>query len=145
MQPKSFLLSATAITIALMLGACGGGHTRQSTSSTTTTSSAGASPAASPAASPNARSQVQSAGTAARSPAPVPASLNCGAVSPVWANTRTHVYHVASDPLYGRTKHGQYICPQQAAQEGYHQAGGGAGKERHHHRGGAMAQPSASP
>jgi hypothetical protein len=143
MPAKPFFLSAAAITIALMLSACGGGHTRQST----TTSNAGASPAASPAASPNAPSHAQSGGATAGSPAPVPASLNCGAVSPVWANTRTHVYHVASDPLYGRTKHGQYMCPEQAASAGYHQAGGGAGKEHHHrHGGGAMqAQPSPSP
>lgn len=61
-------------------------------------------------------------GTSAGEPAPVPANLKCGAVQPVWVNQRSRVYHEATDPLYGRTKHGQYMCPQAAIAAGYHKA-----------------------
>jgi len=65
-----------------------------------------------------------------RSPAPIPADLNCGAVKPVWVNTKTHVYHEPSDMMYGRTKSGQYMCPSAAKAEGDHPSGGGG--MRHH-------------
>jgi hypothetical protein len=116
-----------------VLAACGGGHKNQNTN----TYSAPAGNAASHA---NAAPEAQ-----------VPTNLHCGAVSPVWANTRTHVYHVSSDPMYGRTKHGEYMCPQQAVREGYHQSGSGGSmygskrEHRKHHGGTMMAQPSPSP
>jgi hypothetical protein len=43
--------------------------------------------------------------------------------------------------MYGRTKHGKYMCLRDAVNSGYHAAG-----VRHHNgAGGMQAQPSASP
>lgn len=142
-RPSSFLVAA--VIGALLLSGCGGGN--KSSTSTNTTKSV---PAASPT-TPGGAGQSGYGGAGAATPAAVPASLHCGAVAPVWANTRTHVYHVSSDPLYGRTKRGEYMCPQTAASEGYHKAGGasegGTMRGRHHRRSGGtmMAQPSPSP
>lgn len=63
-----------------------------------------------------------SAASATGSAAPVPSSLNCAPSQPVWINERTHVYHVAGDPYYGRTKHGRYLCETDARKEGFRAA-----------------------
>ena len=127
-------LSTALLGAAILAVGCGGGGNKAAQQSTA--APAVASPAAVPA-----------GGGSAAAVAPVPAKLKCGAVTPVWANTRTHVYHTASDPLYGRTKHGQYMCPQQAASAGYHAAGGAHARKGHHKavNPGAMARPSPSP
>jgi hypothetical protein len=131
-------LSYCALAVVLLVTACGGGG-KQNTSKSAT--SPGVSPAASPAA-----SSASGGGYLSATTAPIPASLHCGATKPVWVNTRSKAYHLASDPYYGRTKHGEYMCPSQAAQEGYHQAGAGSMRP-HHRRGGntMQAQPSPSP
>ncbi|MGC1381083.1 MAG: hypothetical protein WA814_08690 [Candidatus Baltobacteraceae bacterium] len=49
---------------------------------------------------------------------------NCGAVQAVWVNLNTKVYHEPGDPMYGKTKHGKYLCPAQAKAQGFHPAGG---------------------
>jgi hypothetical protein len=49
---------------------------------------------------------------------------NCGAVQAVWVNLKTKVYHEPSDPMYGKTKHGEYLCPSQAQAQGFRPAGG---------------------
>jgi hypothetical protein len=152
-QPSSFIVAVVAAGI---LVACSGGNKGSNTTTTTTTtttqSSPGASPAASPAAgaaaspaaspiaspvaSPLASPGTSGAMTAARgTPAPIPASLHCGAQGPVWVNTRSHVYHVASDPMYGRTVHGKYMCLRSAVNAGNRAAGQHAGA-------GAQASPS---
>jgi hypothetical protein len=56
---------------------------------------------------------------------------NCGAVRPVWVNLRTKVYHKPDDPVYGRTKHGEYLCPSQAEAQGFRPAGGEMRRHRH--------------
>jgi hypothetical protein len=57
---------------------------------------------------------------------------NCGAVSAVLVNLKTKVYHESDDPMYGKTKHGEYLCPSAAKAQGFRPAGGAmAGK---HHR-----------
>lgn len=53
---------------------------------------------------------------------------DCGAVKAVWVNLHTKVYHEPGDPAYGKTKHGEYLCPSQAVAQGFHRAGGG----KHH-------------
>ena len=50
------------------------------------------------------------------------AALNCGGESPVWAIGRAKAYLLASDPHYGKTKYGHYICLSQARAEGLHPA-----------------------
>lgn len=57
---------------------------------------------------------------------------NCGAVQPVWVNLNTKVYHQPGDPMYGKTKHGEYLCPSQASSQGFRPAGGSA--KVHHHK-----------
>jgi hypothetical protein len=61
---------------------------------------------------------------------------DCGAVQAVWANLNTKVYHTSSDPLYGKTKHGEYLCPSQATAQGFHAAGSAP---RHKHPKGSMS------
>ena len=60
---------------------------------------------------------------AAGAMAPMPADLHCGAVKPVWVNTKTHVYHTSTDPEYGRTKSGMYMCASAAVKAGNRRAG----------------------
>lgn len=137
---RLIVLSTALFGAAVLMVGCGGGGNKAAQQSTGAPAAA-ASPAA--VASP----AIVPAAAGSATVAPVPAKLNCGTMSPVWANTRTHVYHTASDPLYGRTRHGQYMCPQQAASAGYHPAGGTHARKGHHKAAspGAMAQPSPSP
>lgn len=97
--------AALAAFAALALGGCGG----KSTTTTTT-------------AQPNAY-----AATGAPASEMGSASMNCGAAKPVWVNTKSKAYHEQSDPLYGHTKHGEYMCPSAAMAAGYHRAGGARG------------------
>lgn len=54
--------------------------------------------------------------------APIPSSLHCkGDI--VWANPARKIYHEPSDPYYGRTRHGEYMCRAAAEAAGYHKAG----------------------
>ncbi len=91
-------------TIVLALVACGGGKSSQNATSA---------PAAS-----------QAAGSETSGGSAVP---NCGAVKAVWVNLNTKVYHEPGDQYYGKTKHGEYLCPSQAKAQGFHKAGAGAG------------------
>ena len=113
--------------LAIVFAGCSGGGGNQS-SSAQPSSSAGAmsTQGAMSAASPGAMSAASPGAMAAA----IPSSLNCGAVQPVWVNKRSHVYHEPTDPLYGRTKHGEYMCPAAAVKAGYHKASGKHG--RHH-------------
>ncbi len=78
-----------------------------------------------------ASSAMQGAQNSMNAVAAIPAGVHCGAVKPVWVNTRTGVYHEPGDPYYGRTKAGQYMCPSAAAKAGYHVSGGAMAS---HHR-----------
>jgi hypothetical protein len=80
-------------------------------------------------------------GIASRPQAPIPASLNCGAVQPVWTNPRTHTFFESTAPFYGRTKNGSYMCPSAAVAAGYTKASG----KRRHRRGGSMQGAAPSP
>jgi hypothetical protein len=96
-------------TILLSLVACGGGKSSQNATSA---------PAASQAA--GSESSGGSMGSMNGSSATIP---NCGAVKAVWVNLNSHVYHEPGDPYYGKTKHGEYLCPNQAKAQGFHKAG----------------------
>ena len=54
--------------------------------------------------------------------APVPADLKCSDAV-VWVNTKTHVYHMSTDPMYGKTKKGAYMCEAAAKAAGDHLSG----------------------
>jgi len=49
---------------------------------------------------------------------------NCGAVKAVWVNLNTKVYHEPGDAYYGKTSHGEYLCPSQAKTQGFRPSGG---------------------
>ena len=104
-------------TILLALVACGGGKSSQNATSAPAASQAAGSEASGGAA----------GGSMSDSSATVP---NCGAVKAVWVNLRTKVYHEPGDPHYGKTKHGEYLCPSQAEAQGFHKAGA---RERRRH------------
>lgn len=147
----SFPRVATSLLLVAALAACGG-HKSSSTDQNQSTTQGAApgimtgSPVPSPSDQPAVGSTAAGAGGmmmaqgVAESPMPVPPSLNCGAVQPVWVNVRSHVYHEPSDPLYGRTKHGKYLCPSTALSEGYRKAG--TGSKHYRHRRSEMEQPS---
>lgn len=63
-----------------------------------------------------------SSGNSAAMLAASPSSLHCGTQAPVWANERTKVYHRQGDRLYGHTRHGGYICEQDAVRAGFRAA-----------------------
>jgi hypothetical protein len=108
MDLRRSVAALAAATLTLTLAACGGNKTTTETTATTAPMSEGA---------------RERAALPMGSMAPVPSSLHCGAVKPVWVNTHTKVYHDYDDPYYGRTKHGEYMCPSAAAAAGYHPAG----------------------
>ena len=51
-----------------------------------------------------------------------PSDLHCGNEPVVWVNERSKVYHTQSDPYYGHTKSGGYMCELDAVHAGYHAA-----------------------
>ena len=55
--------------------------------------------------------------------------MNCGAVKPVWVNTKSGTYHEPGDPYYGHTKQGKYMCPSAARSAGYHATRSGHSKK----------------
>jgi hypothetical protein len=142
----SFPKICTALLLAAALCACSGRHNDQASTGSQTQSSQNeqgvmtGSPApavnnATPVGASTAGNGGSMVGVAAvapsGSPAPVPANLSCGSAQPVWVNQRSHSYHEPSDPYYGRTKHGSYMCLNDAVAAGYHPAGKGG----HHHHG----------
>jgi ABC-type glycerol-3-phosphate transport system substrate-binding protein len=114
---KRFLQVLTALAAAAALAACGG----KAASDANTSAGGMMENAANTAAGTPAATQI---GAGSQTP------MDCGAVQPVWVNLKTMKYHEPNDPYYGKTKHGEYMCPAQARKAGYTPAGGG---ERHHH------------
>jgi trimeric autotransporter adhesin len=139
----SFRTNLICAIVLCSLAACGSGSNSASTAASAAASdvnaaASAAAPAAASAASAAGSAMSDAAGAAAgamsamanKVAAAVPASLHCGAVPPVWVNPKSHAYHEPSDPLYGKTKSGSYMCASAAVAAGYHKAGGG--KWRHH-------------
>jgi hypothetical protein len=124
----SFRTNLICAAVIASLAACGGGSGSNSSNSTNVASSVAASAAGA------AASAV--GGFANTVAAEIPAGLHCGAVPPVWVNTKTKAYHEPSDPLYGKTKSGEYMCASAAVAAGYHKA---SGHRWHHHGAGADA------
>jgi hypothetical protein len=142
----------TSALLITFLAACGGGN-QSSSSSAASPGAAGSPGAMSTAGAMNAASPGGNAmqgggmqgggmqGIASRPQAPIPASLNCGAVQPVWVNPRSRTFFESSAPFYGRTRNGSYMCPSAAVAAGYHAASG----RRRHKRGGKGGSMQASP
>lgn len=106
---RALVIISFAFLAALSVSACGGGKSKSAGSGEATAA----------------------ASTQARVPAAAGGSIpDCGSVQAVWVNLRTKVYHEPGDPSYGKTKHGEYLCPAQANEQGFRAAGVGRG--RHH-------------
>ena len=56
-----------------------------------------------------------------RTPQTPPASLTCHGDKVVWVNTRSHVYHFEGDANFGNTRHGKFMCEQDADKAGFRQ------------------------
>jgi|HubBroStandDraft_3_1064219.scaffolds.fasta_scaffold1098845_1 hypothetical protein len=132
----SSLIAASCFGLALIsLTACGGG---KSSNSSNTSANSAATNAPMSAASGAMGSMANGAMGAANGTVP-----NCGAVTAVWVNLNSKAYHEAGDPYYGKTKHGEYLCPSQAKAQGFHPAGGSTMTT--HHRKSTSAAPEANP
>jgi hypothetical protein len=110
----SSLVAASVLGIALVsLSACGGGKSANNAANTAASAAGNVASAAGNAAS----GAMDSMGSMTKS------MPNCGAVKPVWVNLNSKVYHEPGDPYYGKTKHGEFLCPSQAKAQGYHRSG----------------------
>jgi type II secretory pathway pseudopilin PulG len=119
---KIAILPIVALTLIALAGCSG--NKAGNAANTAASAAAGAANAAGNAAS-GAANTMSNAASSAMSGGTIP---NCGAVKAVWVNLKTKVYHEPDDPAYGKTKHGEYLCPSQAAAQGFHKAGSG----KHH-------------
>jgi hypothetical protein len=130
MSEKTVRLAVAVLAITA-ISACGGGKSNSTQSNRMTTN------ASMP------ETHRESNALPNRGAAPIPSSVRCGAVKPVWVNLKSGAYHEPSDPYYGRTRNGKYLCPSDAAAQGYHPAG----SMRSHHRRSKsrMNRPQASP
>ncbi len=117
----SSLFAASVLGIALVsLSACGGSKSANNAANAAASAAGNVASAAGNAAS--------AAGSAASGAMDSMGSMtktipNCGAVKAVWVNLNSKVYHEPGDPYYGKTKHGEYLCPSQAKAQGYHRSG----------------------
>jgi hypothetical protein len=122
----SSLFAASLATLALIgLVACGGNKAANNAANTAASAAGNAANAAGSAASGamgSANSMAKGAmGKMGAASGTIP---NCGAVKAVWVNLKSKAYHEPGDPYYGKTKHGEYLCPSQAKAQGFHRAGG---------------------
>ena len=122
---KSLVMAVSFALVLVGAAACGGGKSAQNAANTAASSATNAMSSAGNAAS-NAMSSAGNAMSSMKNGAEnamggnIP---NCGAVKAVWVNLKTKAYHEPGDPYYGKTKHGEYLCPAQAKAQGFHAAG----------------------
>lgn len=105
----------------LLFAGCGGGKSASTTAANTAATTAASGAVTSASTAPGG-AVTGSGSMKSRSMLPmalVPATLKCGAVKPVWVNTRTKVYREPSNKWYGRTKRGKYMCASAAKKMGY--------------------------
>ena len=114
---KSFFVAVSCALILTGLAACGGGKSSDNASNATNAAASAAGNAMMSAG--NAMNSMKNSAEDAMG-AKIP---NCGAVKAVWVNLSTKVYHEPGDPYYGKTKHGEYLCPSQAKAQGFHASG----------------------
>jgi len=62
---------------------------------------------------------AKSSRTSHTSPQTPPSSLHCPGDKVVWVNTHSHVYHFDGDARFGNTRHGKFMCQQDADKAGY--------------------------
>jgi hypothetical protein len=55
------------------------------------------------------------------SPQTPPSTMKCPGDKIVWVNTRSHVYHFEGDANFGNTRHGKFMCEQDADKAGFRQ------------------------
>lgn len=115
-----------------MLSGCGG-------SSSTDTSSSSATAAASGAPAMMSGTHHGYMGKPLAKAVPIPADLHCTGDVVVWVNLKTKAFHESTDPFFGRTVDGKYMCKADAATAGYHEAGS---MRSHHHSPAPDASPS---
>jgi hypothetical protein len=142
---KSSLVAASFFALALIgLTACGGNKSANNAANAAASAAGNAANTASSAASGAAGSMGSMAKEAmGRMPAASGTIPDCGAVKAVWVNLNSKAYHEPGDPYYGKTKHGEYLCPSQAKAQGFHPAGGGTMST--HHSKSSNAAPEANP
>jgi hypothetical protein len=120
MQDATLLRAGTLVLVfALALGGCGG--TKRAANG-----AANAMQNAAQNAGTTASRTINGGATGADTGSP---DMNCGAVKPVWVNTKSGTYHEPGDPYYGHTKQGKYMCPSAAHSAGYHAARSGHSKQ----------------
>ena len=120
-----FLASVLAVALALVVPAgCGGGSSSDNNSAATSSAD---NSAAMNSAADNSAATNSAAGDSGATGSQTP--MDCGAVKAVWVNLKTKAYHEPNDPYYGKTKHGEYLCPSAAKAQGFHPAGGGMHKK----------------
>jgi hypothetical protein len=122
----SSIIAASVFALAMVgLVACGGNKSAQNAANSAASAAGNAANTMASAAGNAGNAMASAAGNAAGSMAnsAMEKMPNCGAVKPVWVNLNTKVYHEPGDPFYGKTKHGEYLCPSQAKAQGFHAPG----------------------
>jgi hypothetical protein len=115
MITQRFISGFAAVCAAAIIAGCGGGGS-SSSSPTATPGAMTAMPAATMGA-----SRVRTLPLAQA--AAVPQGLQCSGDVMVWVNLKSKSYHASTDPYFGRTKNGKYMCKADAVTAGYHAAG----------------------
>ena len=116
MITQRFIAGLAAVCAVTILAGCGGGGSSGGSSATATPGTM-AMPAA------TTEAQREKGALPLAQAAPVPQGLQCSGDVMVWVNLKSKAYHESTDPYFGRTKNGKYMCKTDAVNAGYHAAG----------------------